>query len=70
MTVQPTTVAFLQRVTPSIVDAFVPEEKALQDTFLPAIFEGLREVAPERGVTCLPVKQAGLALPYPTLTTP
>ena len=37
---------------------------------MPALFEGLGEGAPERGVTCLPGKQAGLSLPDPTLTDP
>ena len=45
-------------------------EKALQDNFVPALFEGLGEGAPERGVTRLPVKQAGLALLDPNLTAP
>ena len=62
--------AFMQRVTLGIGNAFSPVEKALQETFLPALFERLEEVAPERGVTRLPVKQAGLALPDPTLTAP
>ena len=60
----------MQRVTPVIGDAFGPVEKALQETFLPALFEELGEGAPERGVTRLPVKQAGLDLPDPTLTAP
>ena len=60
--------AFVQRVTPGIEDVFGPVEKALQETFLSAFFEGLGEGAPERGFTRLPVKQAGLVLPYLTLT--
>ena len=60
----------MQRVTPGIVDAFGPAEKPLRETFVPALFEGLGEVAPEQGVTRLPVKQAGLALPDPTQTAP
>ena len=60
--------AFVQRVTPVIGDAFGPVEKALRETLLPEIFEGLGEGAPERGVTCLLAKQAGLEIPYPTLT--
>ena len=52
----------MQRVNPGIGDAFVPFEKSLRETFLPALFEGLGEGAPGRGVTCLPVKQAGTAL--------
>ena len=37
---------------------------------MPALFEGLREGVPEQGVTCLPVKQVGLALPDPSQTAP
>ena len=62
--------AFMQWVTPGIVYAFGPIEKALRETFFQALFEGLGQGAPGRGVTCLPVKQAGLALPDPTLTAP
>ena len=43
--------AFVQRVTPGIGDAFGPAEKALQETFVPALFEGLGEGASERGAT-------------------
>ena len=60
----------MQRVTPGIGDAFGLAEKALQETFVPALFEGLGESAPERGVTRLPVKQVGLPLPDPTQTAP
>ena len=62
--------AFVQRVTPGVSDAFGPVETALKDTFVPEFFEGLREGMPERGVTRLPVKQAGLALPEPSQTAP
>ena len=60
----------MQRATPGIGDAFVPVEKYLWETFLPALFGGLGEGAPERGDTRLPVKQAGLSLLDPTLTAP
>ena len=43
--------AFMQRVTQGIDDAFVPVEKALWETFVPALFEGLGGGAPDRGVT-------------------
>ena len=62
--------AFVQRVTPGIGNAFSPIEKALLEIFVPALFEGLGGGALEQGVTRLPVKQAGLALPDPTLTDP
>ena len=60
--------AFVQRVTPGAGDSFDPVEKAFKETFVPALFEGLWEGVPEQGVTCLLVKQAGLALPDPSQT--
>ena len=60
----------MQRVAPGIGNAFGPVEKAIQETIFPVLFDGLREGTPERGVTRLPVKQAGLALPDPTLIAP
>ena len=60
----------MQRVTPGAGDSFGSVEKALKETFMPALFEGLREGVPERGVTCLSVKQAGLALPESSQTAP
>ena len=58
----------MQRVTPGIDDAFRPVEKALRETFVPALFERLGDGVPERGATRLPVKQAGLAIPEPSQT--
>ena len=60
----------MQRVTPDIGDALVPAEQALQEAFIPALFHGLEEITPGRGVTSLPVKQAGQDLPDPTKTAP
>ena len=60
----------MQRVTPGVGDAFRLVETALTETFVPALFEGLSEGVPERGVTRLPVKQAGLALLNPSQTAP
>ena len=60
----------MQQVNLGIGDAFFPVEKALRETFVPALFEGLGDGVPERGVTRLPVKQAVLALPNPTQTAP
>ena len=57
----------MQRVNLGIGDAFVPVEKSIWETFVPALFEGLGEGVPEQGITRLPVKQAGLALPDPTV---
>ena len=54
--------AFVQRVTPGVGEAFGPVEEALRDIFVQAPFESLREGVPEREITRLPVKQAGLAL--------
>ena len=62
--------AFVQRVTPGIRDSFRPVEEALRETFFLALLQGLGEGAPGRGVTRLPVKQAGLALPDPENTAP
>ena len=62
--------AFMQRVAPGVGDAFGPVETALKETFVPELFEGLREGVPEQGVTRLPVKQAGLAIPDPSQTDP
>ena len=50
--------AFVQRVTLGVGDAFGPVEDALREIFMLALFQGLREGFPERGVTRLPVKQA------------
>ena len=58
----------MQRVTPGIGDAFGPVYEALWETFFPALFQGLGEMTPGRGVTCLLNKQAILALQYPTKT--
>ena len=46
----------MQRVTPGIGDDFGPVEKALRETFVPALVEGLGDGVPERGITRLPVK--------------
>ena len=46
----------MQRVTLGVGDSFGLVEKALKETFVPALFEGLCEVVQERGVTRLPVK--------------
>ena len=61
---------FVQRFTPGIGNAFGPVEKALRETLVPALFEGLGDGVPEGGVTHLPVKQAVLNLPDPSQTAP
>ena len=45
--------SFVQRVTPGIGYALGPFKKALQDTFLPDLFQGLGEGAPRIGVNHL-----------------
>ena len=60
----------MKRVSPGIGDAFGPVEKALRESFVLALFEGMVEGTLDRAVTCLPVKQAGLDLPDPTMTAP
>ena len=62
--------AFVQRVTPGISNAFGPAEEEIAKAFLPALFEGAGDGAPGREITRLPVKQVGMALPYPTQTAP
>ena len=60
----------MQRFTPGIGYAFGPVEQALQETFIPALFQGLGEGTPWRGVTCLHVKKSGMEIPDPTKTAP
>ena len=62
--------AFVQWVTPGVGDSFGYVETALKETFVPALFKGMRESVPEREVTRLPVKQAGLALLGPSQMAP
>ena len=57
-------------VAPVISNDFRPVEMALKETFVPALFEVLGDGVSEQGVTRLPVKQAGLALPDPYHTAP
>ena len=45
-------------------------EEALREIFVPALYEDLREGVPEREITRLTVKQAGLDLTDPTQTAP
>ena len=60
--------AFVQQVTPGIGDQFGPVEEEIAKAFLPELFEGVGDGAPGREITRLPAKQAGMALPDPTLT--
>ena len=60
--------AFLQRVTPGIGMAFQTVEDELQDTLLPALFQGAMSQILGIEITGLPVKQDGIALPNPTQT--
>ena len=61
---------FVQRFAPGIGDAFVPVEEEIAKAFLPELFEGVGDGALGRAITCLPFKQAGMALPDPTWTAP
>ena len=60
----------MRRVTPDIGDAFGLVEQALQEAFIPDFFRGLEERTPDRGVTRLHVKHAGLDIPDTTKTDP
>ena len=62
--------AFVQPVTSGIGDAFSLVEKELRETFVLTLFKRLDDGVPEIGITCLPVKQAGLFLPDPSQTDP
>ena len=55
--------AFVQRITPGIWGAFRPVEKAIRDSFMLKLFQVSGEGILGQGVTCLPVKQAGMDLP-------
>ena len=59
----------MQRVFPNIGDDFRPVKQALREAFIPALLQVLGEGTLGRGFTLLPMKHAGLALPYPTKTT-
>ena len=62
--------AFVQWFTPGIGEEFGPVEEDIAKAFLPALFEGFGDDAQGREITGLPEKQAGMALPDPTLTAP
>ena len=62
--------AFVQPVTPGIGDAFGPVEEDIATAFLQELFKGVGDGAPGREITRLPMKQAGLALPDLTKTSP
>ena len=62
--------AFVQKVTPGIEDDFGPVEENIATAFLPALFMGVGDRSPGRAITRLPVKQAGLAIPYPMCMAP
>ena len=59
----------MQRVTPRIGNAFGLVEEDIKTAFIPELFHGVGDGAPEREITRLLVKQAGMALPDPTRTT-
>ena len=46
----------MQKVTPGVRYSFGPVEEALKETFVPALFEVLKEGMPEQGVTRLSIK--------------
>ena len=58
----------MKRVTPDIGMEFQVVEDALRDIFLPDLFQGDTSHIPGREIYGLPVKQNGIALPYPTRT--
>ena len=62
--------SFVQQVTPFIGDTFGPVEKALRESFLLALVQGIGEGILWGGVTRLALKQAGLDLPYLRMADP
>ena len=60
----------MQRITLGIGDAFGPVEEEIATAFLPELFEVVGDGVQGRAITCLPVKQVGLALPDLTQTAP
>ena len=60
----------MHQVTPDIGDSFGPFKKALWESFMLSLFQEVGEGILGQGVTLIPVKQVGLALPDPTLTAP
>ena len=60
--------AFVQRVTPYIWMAFQAVDNELLVSFLLDLFQGSTSQIPERSITVLLVKQAGIILPEPTCT--
>ena len=58
---------FVQRVIPDCGDKFAPVEKAIAESFLPALFgDQIEQGDYRRSLARLPVKFAGLAIPDPT----
>ena len=53
----------MQRVAKDIVVEFQPVEEELQDTFIPALFQGSMSQIPGRLTNVLLVNQDGIALP-------
>ena len=61
---------FVQRVIPDIWGTFRPVKTPLQYALLLTLFQGVGEGTTEQGVTHLPVKEAGMTLPYPINIAP
>lgn len=62
---------YLQRVTDRVSDDFAPIERAIQEDFLPALFDATKEeIAEMRPLLALSVRRAGLGIPVPTLSGP
>ena len=62
--------AFVKWVTPEIGNAFIPVKKALNESFMLALFQSVGKGILGQGVTRLTAKQAGLDLPDPNMTAP
>ena len=59
---------FIQRINQIIGDSFRSVEEALQNSFLPSLFQGAMDKVPTREITRLPGYQAGMAIPNQKIT--
>ena len=58
----------LQHFTQGIGEDFLPVEEDLHHSFLPSLFRVATDEVPDKRVTRIPAKQAGLAIPNPNLS--
>ena len=59
---------YTQRVVEGCAEVFQPVEDAIRDSFLPHLLDEPAASCPDRVLTALPVKQAGMGIPNPVET--